>query len=87
MQIETVKFRSDKYEECYAAYCQKKDGRILNQEMQSMYSSSALHTLSHMLIKEMSMQSGYSSSALHELPVIYSSEKMCGILIYTGARK
>ena len=36
MQIETVKFRSDKYEECYAAYCQKKDGRILNQEMQSM---------------------------------------------------
>ena len=24
MQIETVKSRSDKYEECYAAYCQKK---------------------------------------------------------------
>lgn len=42
-----------------------------------------LHTLSHMLIKEMSMQSGYSSSALHER--IYSSENMCGILIYTGA--
>ena len=39
--------------------------------------------LSHMLIKEMSMQSGYSSSALHER--IYSSENMCGILIYTGA--
>ena len=36
-----------------------------------------------MLIKEMSMQSGYSSSALHER--IYSSENMCGILIYTGA--
>lgn len=33
-----------------------------------------LHTLSHMLIKEMSMQSGYSSSALHER--IYSSENM-----------
>lgn len=29
------------------------------------------------------MQSGYSSSALHER--IYSSENMCGILIYTGA--
>lgn len=33
--------------------------------------------------REMSMQSGYSSSALHER--IYSSENMCGILIYTGA--
>lgn len=42
-----------------------------------------LHTLSHMLIKEMAMQSGYSSSALHER--IYSSENMCGLLIYTGA--
>lgn len=29
------------------------------------------------------LQSGYSSSALHER--IYSSENMCGILIYTGA--
>ena len=24
MQIESVKSRSDKYEECYSAYCQKK---------------------------------------------------------------
>lgn len=29
------------------------------------------------------IQSGYSSSALHER--IYSSDKMCGLLIYTGA--
>lgn len=36
-----------------------------------------------MLIKEMAIQSGYSSSALHER--IYSSDKMCGLLIYTGA--
>lgn len=35
-----------------------------------------------MLIKEMAIQSGYSSSALHER--IYSSDKMCGLLIYTG---
>lgn len=42
-----------------------------------------IHTLSHMLIKEMAIQSGYSSSALHER--IYSSDKMCGLLIYTGA--
>lgn len=80
MQIETVKFRSDKYEECYAAYCQKKGWENFKPRNAEYV---LLHTLSHMLIKEMSMQSGYSSSALHER--IYSSENMCGILIYTGA--
>lgn len=39
--------------------------------------------LSPMEIELYVMQSGYSSSALHER--IYSSENMCGILIYTGA--
>lgn len=80
MQIETVKSRSDKYEECYAAYCQKKGWENFKPRNAEYV---LLHTLSHMLIKEMSMQSGYSSSALHER--IYSSENMCGILIYTGA--
>lgn len=80
MQIETVKSRSDKYEECYVAYCQKKGWENFKPRNAEYV---LLHTLSHMLIKEMSMQSGYSSSALHER--IYSSENMCGILIYTGA--
>lgn len=80
MQIETVKSRSDKYEECYAAYCQKKGWENFKPRNAEYV---LLHTLSHMLIKEMSMQSGYSSSALHER--IYSSENMRGILIYTGA--
>ena len=80
MQIETVKSRSDKYEKCYAAYCQKKGWENFKPRNAEYV---LLHTLSHMLIKEMSMQSGYSSSALHER--IYSSENMCGILIYTGA--
>lgn len=80
MQIETVKSRSDKYEECYAVYCQKKGWENFKPRNAEYV---LLHTLSHMLIKEMSMQSGYSSSALHER--IYSSENMCGILIYTGA--
>lgn len=35
--IDSVKARSNKYKECYTAYCQKKDGRILSQEMQSMF--------------------------------------------------
>ena len=80
MQIETVKSRSDKYEECYAAYGQKKGWENFKPRNAEYV---LLHTLSHMLIKEMSMQSGYSSSALHER--IYSSENMRGILIYTGA--
>ncbi len=42
-----------------------------------------LHTFSHILIKEMAMQSGYSSTAIKER--IYSSNTMCGVLIYTGS--
>ena len=52
-------------------------------EMYGSWITDALTNDEAMLIKEMSMQSGYSSSALHER--IYSSENMCGILIYTGA--
>ncbi|MBZ4284322.1 DUF1998 domain-containing protein, partial [Streptococcus pneumoniae] len=36
-----------------------------------------------LLIKQMSMASGYSSSAIRER--IYFSEKMTGILLYTGS--
>lgn len=78
--IDSVKARSNKYKECYTAYCQKKGWENFKPRNAEYV---LLHTLSHMLIKEMSMQSGYSSSALHER--IYSSENMCGILIYTGA--
>ena len=40
-----------------------------------------LHSLSHLLIKELSLLSGYSEASISER--IYSSENMCGILIYT----
>lgn len=46
-----------------------------------------LHTLSHMLIKELNMSSGYSSSALKER-IYYSDnqgEEMYGVLIYTSS--
>jgi hypothetical protein len=46
-----------------------------------------LHTLSHLLIKELNMSSGYSSSALKER-IYYSSnegEEMYGVLIYTSS--
>lgn len=42
-----------------------------------------MHTLAHLLIKEMSLQSGYSSSSIKER--IYFGENMCGILLYTGS--
>lgn len=42
-----------------------------------------LHTLSHLLIRQLSFECGYSSSSLSER--IYCSEKMAGILIYTGS--
>lgn len=40
-----------------------------------------LHSLSHLLIKELALRSGYSEASISER--IYSSENMVGILIYT----
>ena len=42
-----------------------------------------MHTLSHLLIKQLSLKSGYSSVAIKER--IYCSETMAGILLYTGS--
>ena len=46
-----------------------------------------LHTLSHLLIRELTLQCGYTSAAIKEK--IYSSKSneksMCGILIYTAS--
>ena len=72
--------RSDKYMDCYAKYCEKRGWENFKPRTGEYV---LLHTLSHMLIKEMAMQSGYSSTSLHER--IYSSPEMSGILIYTGA--
>jgi hypothetical protein len=80
LNIAKVKDRSDKYEKCYEEYCKGKGWENFKKRNGEYV---LMHTLSHMLIKEMAIQSGYSSSALHER--IYSSDKMCGLLIYTGA--
>ena len=42
-----------------------------------------LHSISHLLIKEISHNSGYSEASISER--IYSSDNMCGILIYTSS--
>ena len=63
-------------------YCAKHQGKILTK--QQIYATYVLmHTFAHLLIKQMSMTSGYSSSAIRER--IYFSEKMTGILLYTGS--
>ena len=80
LQNSRVKERSEKYTKCYEEYCKGKGWQNFKPRNAEYV---LLHTLSHMLIKEMAIQSGYSSSALHER--IYSSDKMCGLLIYTGA--
>ena len=42
-----------------------------------------LHSLSHVLIRELSLSAGYSSSSIREK--IYAGPNMCGILLYTGS--
>jgi hypothetical protein len=41
-----------------------------------------LHTLAHALINQFSLDSGYPAAALRER--LYSSQEMCGLLIYTA---
>ena len=78
--IPSVKALSQRYEECYEEFCNAK-GWTLNVKRNATYV--LMHTFAHLLIKQMSMASGYSSSAIRER--IYFSEKMTGILLYTGS--
>ena len=80
LSIPSVKALSQKYEECYEEFCNSK-GWTLNVKRNAIYV--LMHTFAHLLIKQMSMASGYSSSAIRER--IYFSEKMAGILLYTGS--
>ncbi len=75
-----VKDLSDKYAECYKAFCESK-GWIVPVMRDARYV--LMHTFSHLLIKQMSMSSGYSSSAIRER--IYFGDTMSGILLYTGS--
>ena len=78
--IPSVKELFQRYEECYEEFCNAK-GWTLNVKRNATYV--LMHTFAHLLIKQMSMASGYSSSAIRER--IYYSEKMTGILLYTGS--
>ncbi len=80
LKIPSVAKFSKQFERSYEAYCQSREW---TQTIKRNGQYVLLHTLSHLLIKEMSLQSGYSSSAIKER--IYSSDEMCGILLYTGS--
>ena len=80
LAIPSVKALSRRYEECYEEFCNAK-GWTLNVKRNATYV--LMHTFAHLLIKQMAMTSGYSSSAIRER--IYFSEKMTGILLYTGS--
>ena len=76
----TVQLLSKQYEFCYEQYCLS---RGWTQGIKKDAKYVLMHTLAHLLIKEMSLQSGYSSSSIKER--IYFGDNMCGILLYTGS--
>ena len=77
---EQVKNRSDLYRKYYAEYCHERGWEEF-QDKNGEYV--LLHTLAHLLIKQMALSSGYASASIKER--IYSNEDMCGLLLYTGA--
>lgn len=71
---------SKRYSKCYDGYCSSRGWtNLVPRDAEYVL----MHTFAHLLIKEMSLKSGYSSSAIRER--IYSSDKMSGILLYTGS--
>ncbi|SNS70225.1 protein of unknown function [Anaerovirgula multivorans] len=78
------RFDSDKisaiYNDEYKKYVEKKGWEYRN-DKNLVYV--LLHTLSHVLIRELSLKCGYSTTELKER--IYYSDNMCGLLVYTGS--
>lgn len=48
-----------------------------------MFRDILVHTLSHLLLRQLSLDAGYSSASLRER--LYSGADMCGFLLYTAA--
>jgi hypothetical protein len=71
---------SDRYNDEYRRYVESRGWEYRNDRDITYV---LLHTLSHVLIRELSLKSGYSTTELKER--IYYGEGMCGIFIYTGS--
>jgi hypothetical protein len=78
--LQSVEDKSKKFSAVYDRWLKKKGWTNL-EDRNALYVM--MHTLSHLLIKQLSLKSGYSSVAIKER--IYCSETMAGILLYTGS--
>ena len=65
------------------AYAVWREQRGLPLGQQYLPRTILVHTLAHLLIRQLSLECGYSSSSLRER--IYSSPDGCGLLIYTAS--
>lgn len=77
--LERIKPLQDKADELY------KQGRMEHKDITPRFIM--IHTLSHLLINQLTFECGYSTAALRERLYVSnrSKESMCGLLIYTAA--
>lgn len=78
-ELKLVKSRAGLLLRAYSVWRQKRGLQELKNQGPRLI---LLHTLAHLLIRQLSLDSGYSSSSLRER--IYSDETMAGLLIYTS---
>jgi len=77
---EDVSRRSAVLLKAYSEWRQKRGLQALKEHQPRLL---LLHTLAHLLIRQMSLDCGYSSASLRER--VYSDSEMAGLLIYTSA--
>lgn len=76
---DVVKRRASNLLDAYSLWRQKRGLQALKSQRPRLI---LLHTLAHLLMRQMSLDCGYSSASLRER--IYSDENMAGLLIYTS---
>ena len=79
-ELELVKRRAEVLLKAYSEWRQKRGLQPLKEQKPRLL---LLHTIAHLLMRQMSLDCGYSSASLRER--IYSDSEMAGILIYTSA--
>ena len=77
--LDAVKRRASNLLNAYSSWRQRRGLQALKGQRPRLI---LLHTLAHMLMRQMSLDCGYSSASLRER--IYSDESMAGLLIFTS---
>ena len=78
-KLDAVRRRAETLIKAYSVWRQKRGLPEVKDQRPRLL---LLHTLAHLLMRQMSLDCGYSSASLRER--IYSDEKMAGLLIYTS---